>query len=124
MTTFHQQFNTTGNAAVGVQIGQMSGDFHQGAGVHVDAAADLAADLDRLRTALSQAHRRGEIDTATLADARQELDVAGAALPATGDEQRGQARRALRKLTGLLAGVAGFGAQIAAILSAVEGHGA
>jgi hypothetical protein len=120
MTTFHQQFNTTGNAAVGVQIGQMSGDFHQGAGVHVDAAADL----DRLRTALSRAHERGEIDTATLADARQELDVAGAALPATGPEERGQARRALRKLTGLLAGVAGFGAQIAAILSAVEGHDA
>ncbi|BCY08422.1 hypothetical protein [Actinoplanes sp. L3-i22] len=120
MNTFHQQFNTTGNAAVGVQIGQLSGDLHQGAGVLVG----VAADLDRLRTALSRAHQRGEIDTATLDGARQELDVAGAALPATDDERRGQVRRALHNLFGLLAGVAGFGAQIAAIVSAVEGHGA
>ncbi|MDI6104130.1 hypothetical protein QLQ12_36615 [Actinoplanes sp. NEAU-A12] len=124
MTSFYQQFNTTGNASVGNQIGQVSGGLHQGAGVYAAAAGDLAGGLDRLRDTLNQAHRRGEIDAATLADAQHELDAAEAALPATDEQQRGQARRALRKLSGLLSGVAGFGAQVATVLSTFEGIGA
>jgi hypothetical protein len=122
MTAFYQQFNTTGNAGVGTQIGQLNGDLHQGAGGY--AAGDVAGGLDRLREALNRAHHQGEIDAATLADARHELDTAESALPATDEQRRGQARRALRKLTGLLGGVAGFGAQVAAILSAFDGSGA
>ena len=109
----------TGDARVGVQVGKVDGNLSVDTGVDA-GPGDIAGDLDRLGAALRLAHRRGEIDAATLADSEHEIGVTRDALSAPDPEASGRAIRALRKLRGLVGEIAGFGAPVAAIMSAVH----
>ncbi|WP_127501664.1 hypothetical protein [Actinoplanes solisilvae] len=105
----------TGNAHVGVQMGQNTGTVS----VH-QASQPGYVELDRLVRALRQAHRDGAIDAGTLSDSEHELEVTRAALAEPGDEGRGRAKRALQRVAGMLDGVAGLGAIIGSAVAAVE----
>ncbi|MEU4422504.1 hypothetical protein AB0F81_17890 [Actinoplanes sp. NPDC024001] len=111
MSTHQFQNVASGNAQVGVQIGQNTGS------VTVGRPAAAGAELDRLLDAIRQAHQRGELDADTLSEAEHEISVARAA------PDPGRAARALRRLGGMLDGVAGLGALAGAVAAAVESLG-
>ncbi|MFI7542861.1 hypothetical protein [Actinoplanes sp. NPDC049599] len=109
----------SGNARVGVQAGHISGGVFSGA--PPDARpADVAAALDELLAALRAAYEHGELDRETLADSEHEVGVTRTALASADPEQHGRAVRALRKLGGLVGGLAGSGTAVATLLAQVE----
>jgi hypothetical protein len=110
----------SGNAHIGVQIGQNTGtvSVHQSPGALPQA---LASDLDRLGQALRRAHHDGAIDAETLSDSERELEVTRTALSEPGEHGRGRATRALRRVAGMLDGVAGLGTIVGSVVAAIEG---
>lgn len=113
MSTHQFQNVASGNAHVGMQIGQNNGSVSAGRPPVPDA---VEAELGRLLAALRQAHQRGEVDAGTLADAEHEIEATRSALP-----ERGRAVRALRRAGGMLEGVAGLAALVTAAIATVEG---
>lgn len=108
----------TGNAHVGVQIGQNTGTVS----VHQSPLPPaLASDLDRLEQALRRAHHDGAIDAETLSDSERELEATRTALAEPGEQGRGRATRALRRVAGMLDGVAGLGTIVGSVVAAIEG---
>ncbi len=108
----------SGNAHVGAQIGKNTGSVSVGRAAAPDG---VEAELDRLLGALRQAHHRGEVDTDTLADAEHEVDVTRSALSPSGGPDPGRAIRALRRLSGMMDGIAGLGTMVGAVVAAIEG---
>ena len=103
----------TGNAHVGVQIGQNTGS------VSVNRSTGVLADeLDRLTQALRRAHHDGVIDAETLSESEQEVEATRAALA---EHQHSRAKRALRRVAGMIDGVAGLGTIVGSVVAAVEG---
>ncbi len=84
-------------------------------------AERVEAELDRLLGALRQAHHRGEVDTDTLADAEHEVDATRSALSTSDGPDPGRAIRALRRLSGMMDGIAGLGTMVASVVAAIEG---
>jgi hypothetical protein len=113
MSTPQFQNVASGNAQVGMQIGQNTGSVSMGRPAVPGA---VEAELGRLLAGLRQAHQRGQVDTDTLAEAEHEIEVTRSALP-----ERGRAIRALRRAGGMLEGVAGLAALVGAAVAAVEG---
>lgn len=101
----------SGNAHVGFQIGQNTGTVNLG-----DAAVPgpLRAELDSLRAAV----RAADLGADERAEAEHEIEVARAALAGA---DTGRATRALRRLTGMTHGIAGFGALAGSVIAAIEG---
>ncbi|MFK3979116.1 purine phosphorylase [Micromonospora sp. NPDC050397] len=108
----------TGNARVGVQAGHIYGNITVGAGA--EQPTDLAASIADLRTHIKQAHLDGELDEETYAAAESELEVATECVSASTLEKKSGLMMALKRLRGLVADVAGLGAQLAAIIAVVR----
>ncbi|MFC7531882.1 hypothetical protein [Actinoplanes sp. GCM10030250] len=106
----------SGNAHVGVQIGKNTGNVTVGQAAVPDG---VAAELDRLLAEIRQAHRRGQIDTGTLADAQHEVEVTRAAMSEPAPDS-GRAIRAMRRAGGMLDGIAGLGALAGSVVAAIE----
>ena len=109
---------------VGSQIGAQGHAVVVG-GVHFGTSADgrpvrnLQEQVEDLREALAAAHRAGEIDTATLAEADAALKEARRHANAKDDVGRGAFLRALRKTKGLVDEVGGLVSAVAAVIAAV-----
>jgi hypothetical protein len=108
----------SGTAHVGAQIGKNTGTVSVGRAVVPDG---VEAELHRLADALRQAHHRGQVDTETLTEAEHELDATRSALSTSGAPDRGRAIRALRRLSGMMDGIAGLGAMVGSVVAAIEG---
>ncbi|MEU4560975.1 hypothetical protein AB0F72_21560 [Actinoplanes sp. NPDC023936] len=102
-----------GNVHIGLQVAQNAGTITTGA-ITAGAAGPLDAELDRLRAAL----RDAGLDRDVREEAEHEIEAARTALAST---DRNRAVRALRRLSGMLEGVAGFGALAGSVIAAVEG---
>ena len=61
------------------------------------------------------------IDAETLSDSERELEATRTALAEPGEQGRGRATRALRRIAGMLYGVAGLGTIVGSVVAAVEG---
>ncbi|MEV6303250.1 hypothetical protein AB0M02_27825 [Actinoplanes sp. NPDC051861] len=104
----------SGNAHVGVQIGKNTGTVTVGA---LPGGA-AATEIERLTAAIREAFQRGEVDEGTLMDAEHEIGVTRQALA---QPDAGRAVRAMRRLGGMLDGVAGLGGLAGAVIAAIEG---
>jgi hypothetical protein len=58
------------------------------------------------------------IDAETLSESEQEVEATRAALS---EHQHGRAKRALRRVAGMIDGVAGLGTIVGSVVAAVEG---
>jgi len=116
MTSFAN--NASGNARVGVQVGQQFGDIRIGG--EPAPAPDLERQLDELRAELGRARATGALDEETYEAADQELALVDKALPATSPPARGAVVLALKRLRGLVGDVAELVAKVTAIITAVR----
>ncbi|MGH3280828.1 MAG: purine phosphorylase [Trebonia sp.] len=107
----------TGNARVGVQAGQIFGGARIGS-EYMAPGDDVLALLADLRAQLDRAYRAGRLEEEVKQAALEELD---AATEAARGKQGKRLMVAVRRLSGLISDLAEFGAQVAAILSAVKG---
>jgi adenosylhomocysteine nucleosidase len=108
----------TGNARVGFQAGQVFGGVRIGPDDTSPGGDNVIALLADLRIQLDHALRAGRVEEAVGQAALEELDAAS---QAARDKQGNRLRVAAKRLSGLISDLAEFGAQLAAIMSAVKG---
>ncbi|MBB3666307.1 nucleoside phosphorylase [Prauserella sediminis] len=109
------------HGTVGIQAGHVEHSVVvQNAGAET-ASTDLAAQLAAIRAELTAGHASGALDTDTFQAAQGELDVADEALAAETPARKRKAVVALKKLTGLVAGVTDIAAKVTALLVALNG---
>jgi 8-oxo-dGTP diphosphatase len=108
----------TGNARVGFQAGQVFGGVRIGPDDTPRGDDNVIALLAELRTQLDQALCAGRVEEAVGQAALEELDAASQAARVN---QGNRLRVAVKRLSGLISDLAEFGAQLAAIVSAVKG---
>jgi adenosylhomocysteine nucleosidase len=108
----------TGNARVGFQAGQVFGGVRIGPDATPPGGNSVIALLADLRIQLDQALRAGRVEEAVGQAALEELDAAS---QAARDKHGNRLRVAVKRLSGLISDLAEFGAQLAAIMSAVKG---
>jgi adenosylhomocysteine nucleosidase len=109
--------NHATSSRVGVQAGQIFGDVRVGPENAVPSAGVLSL-LAGLRLDLDRAYDAGRIDEEVRQAALEEIDNAKTAAR---DRQSNRVMIAVKRLSGLISDLAEFGAQLAAIMSAVRG---
>ncbi len=110
-------------AHVGAQIGQVRGNVSVGVGDASGGASreGLQAILDELRSELRATRHRGEINADSADAVEKELDEATDCLPATDEESKSKLVVAMKKIKGLVEGLAGLTTKVTDAIAAVKG---
>ena len=106
-----------GRSIVGVQAGVVNGDISVGAA----SGRNLQDQVADLREALLAARESNELDSETFAAAEEELSKVAGHLVGPVDVERGKVVVALKRLKGLVEGVANLAGKVAVIITAVQG---
>lgn len=121
-TPNHGGVRNFSSGQVGIQGGNVTGStVSMGVTPRAVTAADLVTELGAFREHLRREHAAGAVDDATYEAAQTELDTADDALEADTPQSRGVFMLALKKLSGLIADVAGLATKIAELITAAKG---
>lgn len=118
--TFHNV--AQGSATVGIQAGTIFGGAYvnEVTATTMRESEDLATQLKELRVALEAAYRESRLDPDTYEAAQEELSEAEASLPPDEPTRRRRLVLALKRLKGLIEGIADFAAKVTRILTGLE----
>jgi adenosylhomocysteine nucleosidase len=108
-------------AHVGLQIGQMYGNANVDEAPAQTSRENLQVMIEELRRELRASRQRGSIDADSADAVEKELNEAADCLPASDDGSKSKFVVAMKKIKGLVEGLAGLTTKVARAIAAVHG---